>query len=121
MHSEWSDGRPTVGEIADACLQRGYRYAAVTDHSYGLKIAGGMSMAEAAQQRTAIGEANARLGNRFMLLQGIEENIDAAGRLDLSDEEAAVFDLVLAAPHSRLRKDEDQTARMLAAVAHPAV
>ena len=48
MHSEWSDGSPTVQEIADACLQRGYRYAAVTDHSHGLKIAGGMSMAEAA-------------------------------------------------------------------------
>ena len=29
--------------------------------------------------------------------------------------------VVLAAPHSRLRRAEDQTARMLAAVAHPAV
>ena len=29
--------------------------------------------------------------------------------------------MVLAAPHSRLRKDEDQTDRMLAAIAHPAV
>jgi Helix-hairpin-helix domain len=54
MHSEWSDGSPTVQEIADACLDRGYQYAAVTDHSHGLKIAGGMSMAEAAQQRRAI-------------------------------------------------------------------
>ena len=24
MHSEWSDGYPTVHEIADACVQRGY-------------------------------------------------------------------------------------------------
>jgi len=121
MHSEWSDGNPTVQEIADACLQRGYQYAAVTDHSYGLKIAGGMSMAEAAEQRRAIDDVNARCGNQFRLLQGIEANIDAAGRLDLADDEAAVFDVVLAAPHSRLRKDEDQTDRMLAAVAHPAV
>ena len=121
MHSEWSDGHPTVQEIADACLQRGYQYAAVTDHSYGLKIAGGMSMAEAAQQRRAIDDVNARRGNQFRLLQGIEANIDAAGQLDLADDEAATFDVVLAAPHSRLRKDEDQTDRMLAAVAHPAV
>ena len=35
MHSEWSDGCPTVQEIADACLQRGDHYAAVTDHSCG--------------------------------------------------------------------------------------
>jgi histidinol phosphatase-like PHP family hydrolase len=120
MHSEWSDGTPTVLEIAMACLERGYHYAAVTDHSYGLKIAGGMSMADAARQRKAIDEVNRRR-RTFRLLQGIEANIDKAGQLDLSDDEAAVFDVVLAAPHSRLRKDEDQTERMLAAVAHPAV
>ena len=121
MHSEWSDGYPTVQEIADACLERGYHYAAVTDHSYGLKIAGGMSMADAGLQRRAVSDVNARLGNRFRLLQGVEANIDAAGQLDLDDDEAAAFDVVLAAPHSRLRKNEDQTRRMLAAIAHPAV
>lgn len=121
MHSEWSDGSPSLQQIADACRDRGYRYAAVTDHSYGLKIAGGMSMDEAAQQRSAIEEVNARLGGQFRLLQGIEANIGTAGELDLSDEEAATFDVVLAAPHSRLRRTEDQTGRMLAAIAHPAV
>ena len=30
MHSEWSDGSPTVRDIADACRQRGYQYSAVT-------------------------------------------------------------------------------------------
>lgn len=121
MHSEWSDGSPSVDEIADACVARGYEYAAVTDHSYGLKIAGGMSMAEAAAQRRAIDGVNARHGSRFRLLQGIEANIDAAGKLDLSDEEAATFEVVLAAPHSKLRKNDDQTDRMLTAVHHPAV
>ena len=121
MHSEWSDGSPTVQDIADACLERGYQYAAVTDHSYGLKIAGGMSMAEAVQQRKAIDDVNVRCGKQFRLLQGIEANIDAAGQLDLTDDEAVTFDVVLAAPHSRLRRSEDQTDRMLAAVAHPAV
>ncbi|MGC4081545.1 MAG: PHP domain-containing protein [Vicinamibacterales bacterium] len=121
MHSEWSDGVPTVFDIAEACIRRGYRYAAVTDHSYGLKIAGGMSMADAAAQRQAIDEVNARYDGTFRLLQGIEANIDAAGQIDLTLEDAATFDVVLAAPHSRLRRAEDQTARMLATVAHPAV
>jgi putative hydrolase len=121
MHSEWSDGSPTVREIADACLSRGYRYAAVTDHSHGLRIAGGMSMEEAAAQRRSIDAVNASLGDRFRLLQGIEANIDATGALDLSADEAATFDLVLAAPHSRLRREEDQTDRMLTAIAHPSV
>jgi len=121
MHSEWSDGAPSVQQIADACLARGYQYAAVSDHSHGLKIAGGMSMAEAAEQRLAIARVNARLGGQFRLLQGIEANIGLAGQLDLTDEEAATFEIVLAAPHSRLRKADDQTARMLAAIQHPSV
>jgi histidinol phosphatase-like PHP family hydrolase len=121
MHSEWSDGTPTLQQIADACFERGYQYAAVTDHSHGLKIAGGMSTAEAAQQRRAVDDVNARYQEQFTLLQGIEANIDTAGHLDLADDEAAAFDLVLAAPHSRLRKDDDQTGRMLQAIAHPSV
>ena len=121
MHSEWSDGSPTVREIGDACLQRGYHYAAITDHSYGLKIAGGMSMAEAVQQRSAIDDVNTQLGKRFKLLQGIEANIGPDGRLDLTDEEADTFDVVLAAPHSQLRRHDDQTNRMLAAIEHAAV
>ena len=61
------------------------------------------------------------MGTAFRLLQGIEANIDAEGNLDLSDDEAATFDMVLAAPHSRLRRPEDQTERMLRAIAHPSV
>jgi histidinol phosphatase-like PHP family hydrolase len=121
MHSEWSDGSPTVEEIAAACVGRRYRYAAVTDHSYGLRIAGGMSMADAAAQRLAIEVVNARHQGEFRLLQGIEANIDRSGHLDLTDDEATTFDVVLAAPHSRLRKNEDQTDRMLTALRHPSV
>jgi histidinol phosphatase-like PHP family hydrolase len=120
MHSEWSDGAPTVEEIGGACRSRGYRYAAVTDHSHGLKIAGGMSMVEAADQRRAIEEMNSK-HRSFRLLQGIEANIMADGRLDLSDEEAATFEIVLAAPHALLRRTEDQTARMIRALERPDV
>jgi histidinol phosphatase-like PHP family hydrolase len=80
-----------------------------------------MSMDDAVKQRRAINEVNRRFGASFRMLQGIEANIDPVGGLDLSSEEAATFDLVLAAPHSRLRKSEDQTARMLAAIEHPSV
>ena len=121
MHSEWSDGVPTLAEIADACLARGYTHAAVTDHSHGLKIAGGMSMAEAAAQHEAIDRLNERYKGRFRLIKGIEANIGADGRLDLTPDEAASFELVLAAPHSKLRRSEDQTDRLLAAVATPGV
>jgi putative hydrolase len=121
MHSEWSDGVATLAEISDACQQRGYAYAAVTDHSHGLKIAGGMSMEDAAAQRCQIDQVNAATGDRFRLLQGIESNIGVDGQLDLSADEAATFDIVLAAPHSRLRKEHDQTQRLVNAIEHPRV
>ena len=121
MHSEWSDGAPSLAEIVEACLARRYTHAAVTDHSHGLKIAGGMSMAEAAAQHDVIGRLNERCDGRFRLIKGIEANIGADGRLDLSADEAACFEMVLAAPHSKLRRSDDQTDRLLAAVATPGV
>ena len=121
MHSEWSDGRPTLAEIVDACLARGYSYAAVTDHSHGLKIAGGMSMEEAVEQHREVARLNDDYKGRFRLIRGIESNIDGEGTLDLSPDETRAFELVLAAPHSKLRKSDDQTARLIAAIRNPAV
>ena len=77
-------------------------------------------MAEAAQQRHAIDDANAATRS-FRLLQGVEANIGVDGQLDLSRDEARTFEVVLAAPHSRLRRPEDQTDRLIAAVQNPAV
>jgi putative hydrolase len=121
MHSVWSDGVATVTELAAACVARGYGYSAVTDHSYGLKIAGGMSMDEAGQQHEEIERINAAYGSSFRMIKGIEANIDVDGALDLSAEEADRFDIVLAAPHSKLRSTDDQTSRLLRAIATPQV
>jgi hypothetical protein len=101
MHSEWSDGYPTLDDICKACQARGYSYAAVTDHSHGLKIAGGMSMTEAVDQRRAIDRINAAIGDRFRLLRGIEADIGADGALDLSPDEAVLFDIVLTPWHAK--------------------
>ena len=121
MHSEWSDGASTLDEIVDACVGRGYHFAAVTDHSHGLKIAGGMTRDEALQQRTAIEHLNRTQNGRFWLIRGIEANIGSDGQLDLTDDEAGEFELVLAAPHSHLRKVYDQTERLLTAIGNPRV
>jgi histidinol phosphatase-like PHP family hydrolase len=121
MHSEWSDGAPTLGELVEACRARGYAYAAVTDHSHGLRIAGGMSMAEVEEQHAEIDRINRAIAPAFRLFKGVEANIAATGELDLSDDEASRFEIVLASPHSKLRIPEDQTGRLLAAVANPHV
>jgi len=99
----------------------------MTDHSHGLKIASGMSMERAADQHAEIDRLNdswrkgAGRGPAFRFIKGIEANIAADGTLDLSDEEAGRFELVLAAPHSKLRLTDDQTPRLLRAVDNPHV
>ena len=40
-HSNWSDGRQSVEEMAEAARALGYQYPATTDHSQGLGIARG--------------------------------------------------------------------------------
>ncbi len=121
MHSDWSDGRLTVAAMAQACLARGYRYAAMTDHAHGLPSAHGLSVADLARQREAIDQVNRDLGDRFCLLAGVEANIGLDGSLDLTPAELRAVDLVVAAAHAGLRLPDDQTARMVAAVRTPGV
>src|SRR5262245_33428877 len=54
MHSVWSDGSQTLVDIVEAGLERGYSYCAVTDHSYGLPIARGVSMLRLFEQHREI-------------------------------------------------------------------
>jgi putative hydrolase len=121
MHSVWSDGSQTLEEIIVGCLERDYQFCAITDHSHGLKVAGGMTMAEVEEQHAEIDQLNRAYSGRFRMLKGIEANITAAGGVDLSGPELAKFELVVAAPHAALRLTEDQTARMVAAVETPGV
>jgi histidinol phosphatase-like PHP family hydrolase len=121
MHSEYSDGRVTLAELAEGCIARGYSYCGVTDHSYGLPIARGVSMSDLKKQHAEINALNKRFKGRFRIIKGIEANILADGTLDMTPAELGTLELVLAAPHSRLRTDDDQTVRMVTAVRTPGV
>ena len=121
MHSVYSDGSQTLPDIVEAGIARGYAFCAVTDHSYGLPIAHGVSMARLAEQHREIDRLNERYRRRFRLLRGIEANIRADGSVDMQADELAKMEIVLAAPHSGLRGSEDQTSRMLRAVRTPGV
>jgi histidinol phosphatase-like PHP family hydrolase len=121
MHSDWSDGSQTLEEIIETGISRGYTHSAVTDHSYGLPIAGGLPMARVAQQHREIDKLNAKYRGRFRLLKGIEANIRADGSVDMTFDELAQMEIVVAAPHSALRSPSDQTSRMIGAVQTPGV
>ncbi|MGQ0766701.1 MAG: PHP domain-containing protein [Gemmatimonadota bacterium] len=119
MHSVWSDGSQTLDEIVDGCLDRGYNCCAVTDHSRGLKVAGGMTTEEMAGQQKEIDRVNRRNAGSFRMFKGLEANILADGSIDMLPGELQGVELLLAAPHSGLRLDTNQTTRMLTALETP--
>ena len=116
MHSVWSDGSQTLEDIIKTGIARKYDFCAITDHSYGLPIARGVSMVRLAEQHREIDELNRRYAGRFRLLKGIEANIRADGTIDMEPHELGQLELVVAAPHSALRSAADQTSRMVKAV-----
>ena len=116
MHSVWSDGAETLDSIVDACLARGHQCAGITDHSYGLPIAGGMTMAQVEKQHAEIDALNKQYKGKFRLFKGIEANIRQDGTVDMEEHELRQFEFIVASPHSLLRKAVDQTARMVGAV-----
>ena len=120
MHTTWSDGSGSVLEMAQAGIERGYSYIAITDHSKGLKIAGGIDERELDEQAEEIDSVNASLEG-FTVLKSIEMNISPDGSGDLEESALRKLDLVVGSFHSALRRLEDQTNRYLAALENPFV
>ena len=124
MHSRWSDGSATIAEMADAAKKRSYEYIAITDHSKGLKIAGGIDERALKRQGAEIAKVNAALsksGSQLTVLRSIEMNLNPRGEGDMSPDSLLGLDLVLGSFHSALRTTEDQTERYLAALRNPHV
>jgi histidinol phosphatase-like PHP family hydrolase len=122
MHTNWSDGSATVTEMAQAASDRGYRYISVTDHTKGLRIAGGLNEEDLAEQAKEISSVNtllARQGVALEVLRSAEVNVSPAGEVDIQPEALAKLDIVLGSFHSALRKTEDQTARYVRALRNP--
>jgi histidinol phosphatase-like PHP family hydrolase len=118
-HTSASDGTASVREMAQAAIERGLEYLAITDHSKGLAIANGMDEAHLALQGEEIQRLNAELiGKGFRILRGVEMNLSPGGEGDLDPNFLPGIDVVVGAFHSRLRLTEDQTDRYLAALSN---
>jgi len=121
MHSTWSDGTESIASMVRGARDLGHTCLGITDHSHGLPIARGISMTQAARQWAEVDRLNGRLRGEFRVFKGIEANILADGSLDVQPEERRLFEYVVAAPHSLLRRAEDQTDRLANAVRAPGV
>ncbi len=122
MHTTWSDGKHTIREMAEACIERGHKTMVITDHSRSLGIANGLSIERLLAQAAEVRQMNAEMGERIQILAGTEMDIKADGELDYPDEILAGLDFVIASLHSGLSQKRDQvTKRLLNAIRNPHV
>lgn len=119
-HSRWSDGKYTIRQMAEACIERGYEYLGISDHSKTAAYAGGLSIDDVKQQWKEIDELNEQFkkeGKTFTIFKGIESDILSDGSLDYPDEILAGFDFVIGSVHSGLNMPlEKMMARFEAAI-----
>ena len=121
-HSTWSDGHNSIREMAEACIARGYTYLGITDHSKLAAYANGLQVDDLRRQGEEIDRLNAEYAGRFHILKGTECDILRDGALDFEDEVLAELDFVVASIHSNFNlSQEEQTQRMLRAIANPYV
>lgn len=122
-HSTWSDGKYSIEEMARACLDRGFEYLGLTDHSKTAAYAGGLDVRRVQQQWKEIDAVNDKLsreGHNFRVFKGIESDILADGSLDYDEDILAGFDFIIASVHFSLdMPPEKMLDRLVRAVEHP--
>lgn len=117
VHSAWSDGGNSIEEMALAAHSRGYEYIAITDHSPSLRVANGLNSDKLKKKKREIDELNEKLP--IKILFGTEVDILADGKIDYPDEVLKMFDIVVAAIHTRF--GQDNTQRLIKAMENPFV
>jgi len=115
VHTNWSDGRHTLEEMAAAADALGHSYVAICDHARRLRDG------RLEEQADRIAELSGRIGG-LEILSGVEVDIRADGSLDLSDGQLAERDWVMASIHSGFEQPGERlTSRLLAAIENPHV
>ena len=116
VHSDWSDGRATILEMAQAAAALEYEYIALCDHSPSVGIAGGLSPERLEEKIKAVAAANEQLEG-ITLLCGAEVDIKSDGRLDYPDSLLSRCDVVVASIHMGGQQSERAiTGRLISAI-----
>ena len=118
-HTDATDGRNSLEEMAEAARDRGYEYLAVTDHTKRVSMAHGLDEKRLAKAIDAVDRLNDSLEG-LTVLKAAEVDILKDGSLDLPDRILKRLDLTVCSVHydtglSRKR----QTERIIKAMDHP--
>ncbi|HEY9060884.1 MAG TPA: DNA polymerase/3'-5' exonuclease PolX [Pseudobacteroides sp.] len=107
VHTNYSDGSCSIADLVTYCIQMGYSYIGISDHSQTAYYAGGLKVDDIKRQHEEIDKLNEKSGN-FKILKGIELDILPDGSVDYNDEVLSWFDFTIASVHSSFSMDEQE-------------
>lgn len=117
VHTDWTDGQPSVEAVVQQAIEMRYEYIGVTDHSESLKFVGGLDADKLRKQIVAIRKVQDNVGSKIRVLAGSEVDIRSDGSLDFSKQLLGELDVVIASVHSRFKMEkEEMTARVVTAI-----
>ncbi len=120
-HTNASDGRATLEQMAAAAQELGLAYLGIADHSKSSVQANGLDAARLAAQRAEIDRLNAGFEG-FRLFAGTECDILKDGSLDFPDDVLAALDYTVASIHASFTLGEaEMTKRIIRAISNPHV
>ena len=115
-HTNWSDGKNTLAEMAGEARELGLSYLGIADHSKSSYQANGLDEGRLAEQIDMIAKLNSQIED-FHVFAGSEVDILKDGQLDFSDDVLAKLDYVVASVHNAMTQDEDEmTKRVIRAM-----
>ena len=121
IHSNWTDGRSTIEEMAQAARKMGYEYIALCDHSPTIGIINGLTPERIKKRKKEIDEVNKKLKG-CKVLNGAEVDIRSNGRMDFEDDILKELELVIGAVHTKFSQPrEEMTRRIIQAIENPYV
>ncbi len=115
-HTNWSDGKNTLAEMADEAHELGLDYLGIADHSKSSIQANGLNEQRLFEQIKLIADYNAK-NSSFHVFAGSEVDILKDGRLDFGDDVLRRLDYVVASVHASMTQTEEaMTARVIRAM-----
>lgn len=122
-HSRYSDGRNSLEQMAQACMDLGLEYFGISDHSKSAFYANGLKETELPAYFAEIEKLNAQYqkeGKKFRIFKSIESDILNDGSLDYDEGWLKQFDFIVASIHSNLQmKEEAANQRLIRAIENP--
>jgi len=124
-HTNASDGKNTLEEMAAAAMELGLQYLGIADHSKSSFQANGLDEKRLTAQIAEIRELNKGYkseGTNFRIFAGNEVDILKDGSLDFDDDLLGELDYVVASVHNSMTlKEAEMTKRLIKAVSNPNV